>query len=161
MDTTDAVARIARSAAGSEATVAVAESLTCGALAHALGAGEGASAWLAGGVVAYRTEVKVSLLGVPESADPCSAECAEHLASGVRALLGADVAVSATGVGGPEPEGPHASGTVYIGWDDGAAVGHERHVFDGDPEAVIEQTVAACLDRLETVLGAVEGRATG
>ncbi|WP_454157443.1 CinA family protein [Microbacterium lacticum] len=48
--------------------VAVAESLTSGALASAVGAGEGASTWFCGGVVAYLPEVKERVLGFPADA---------------------------------------------------------------------------------------------
>lgn len=144
----DAVAAVAEAAGDAGITVAVAESLTCGGVVHALGSGPAASEWLAGGVVAYRTDVKERVLGLTPGVDPCSAECAEQLARGARQRLGADVAVSTTGVGGPDPDGGHVPGTVYVGWDDGDRTGHERHAFDGGPQDVIDRTVEAALGRL-------------
>ena len=52
--------------------VAVVESLTTGAHAHTIGAGDGASDWLAGGIIAYMQDVKEIVLGVAPGADPCS-----------------------------------------------------------------------------------------
>ena len=59
--------------------VSVAESLTSGRLANTIGAGEGASGWFAGGIVAYFTEVKERVLGLTPGTDPTSAACAEQL----------------------------------------------------------------------------------
>lgn len=126
-------------------TVAVAESLTGGLLAAKVGAGDHASSWFAGGVVAYLTRVKEDLLGVSPGTDPCSAACAVQLASGVRRLLGVDLAVAATGVGGPGSQNGHRPGTVYLGWASASGTGHLRLQLAGDPEIVIEQTVRTAL----------------
>ena len=106
--------------------VSVAESLTSGRLANTIGAGEGASGWFAGGIVAYFTEVKERVLGLTPGTDPTSAACAEQLATGARELFDADICVSTTGVGGPGPEGGHPAGTVYLGWATADDAGHRR-----------------------------------
>ncbi|GGH48252.1 CinA family protein [Microbacterium album] len=129
-------------------TVAVAESLTSGLLASEVGKGAGAGDWFSGGVVAYRMPVKTHVLGVPEDVDPASAACATALATGVRALLGTDIAVSTTGVGGPEPDGEHPAGTVHIGWATSTGSGAHHFQFDGDPEEVLRATVEQALDVL-------------
>lgn len=128
--------------------VAVAESLTSGTLASAVGAGEGASEWFAGGIVAYLTDVKERVLGLTPGTDPCSAECAEQLARGARDLFDADIAVSTTGVGGPEPEGGHAPGTVYLGWATRSETGHRRLDIDGEPDDVLAASVEAAVRML-------------
>ncbi|NLF04336.1 MAG: CinA family protein [Actinomycetales bacterium] len=148
------VAPIARKALSDGVTLAVAESLTCGALVNALGAGEDSVEWLAGGVVAYQTSTKVDVLGMDPGVYPCSSECAVQLAVGVRELLRADVAVSTTGVGGPGADGEHPAGTVFIGWASDRGVGHRAFSFDGAPEEVLDQTVAMALREL---LGLLEG----
>ncbi|WP_136043172.1 MULTISPECIES: CinA family protein [unclassified Microbacterium] len=125
--------------------VAVAESLTSGQLASTVGAGSEASEWFAGGVVAYLTDVKERVLGLVPGTDPCSAACAEQLATGARDLLDADLCVSTTGVGGPDPEGGHPPGTVYLGWATADAVGHRRLALTGDPEEVLAATVEAAV----------------
>lgn len=67
------------------------------------------------------------------------------MAVGVRWLLSADVAVSTIGVGGPEPEGGHPPGSVFLGWATSDACGHERLSLSGDPDDVLSQTVARAL----------------
>lgn len=142
------IEELARRAQETGTVIAVAESLTSGNLAATIGAAEGAGDWFAGGVVAYRLETKHRVLDLAEGIDPCSPECAEQLARAVRALTGADLAVSATGVGGPEPHDGHEPGTVYLGWSDGDDTGHVLLELDGEPEQVIDGSVNAALGLL-------------
>lgn len=141
-------------------TVACAESLTGGAVAHALSATPGASATFVGGVVSYATAVKVAVLGVPESVvaehGVVSAACATAMAQGVRALLGSDWAVSTTGVAGPDRQEGKPVGLVYVGvaGPDGARA-VELHLT-GDRAGVRAGAVEAAVS---TVLEAV--RAVG
>src|SRR5215208_80173 len=78
-----------------------------------LAAGPEASEWFRGSLVAYQETVKFDVLGVRRGplVDP---DCAEGMARGVGRLLGADVAVAATGVGGPDPSEGKPAGTVYV-----------------------------------------------
>jgi len=101
-------------------TVATAESLTGGMISAALVDVPGASSVVRGGFVTYQTDTKTVLLGVPaeviEEHDVVSAEVARGMAQGARERLGVDIAVSATGLAGPDggtPERP--VGTVYLG----------------------------------------------
>jgi nicotinamide-nucleotide amidase len=102
-------------------TLATAESLTGGRLAAALTAVPGASASYRGGVVAYATQVKIDVLGVPESVvssvGVVSAECASAMARGVRLLTGATYGVATTGVAGPSEQEGKPVGTVYVAVD--------------------------------------------
>ena len=103
-------------------TVAVAESLTGGLVVAALVGVPGASKVLRGGVVAYMTDLKESLLGVdPEllarvgAVDP---DVALAMARGVAERLGADYGVATTGVAGPDPQDGQPVGRVYVAtWD--------------------------------------------
>jgi nicotinamide-nucleotide amidase len=145
----DEIGRLAR---GRAVTIAAAESLTSGAIASGLGRGEAASEWFAGGVVAYAERVKREVLGVTATS-VLTAQCARELATGVARLLDADLAVAVTGVGGPDPEEGLPPGTVYA-----AAVADDDVIeatwrFDGDPEAVVEQTVLAALGLVRRALG--------
>lgn len=97
------------------ATVATAESLTGGLLGAELTKAPGASDVYAGGVVAYATALKRSLLSVPEDVPAVSAECAAAMASGVRGLTGATYGISLTGVAGPAEQDGRPAGTVYVG----------------------------------------------
>ena len=148
----DRAERIAKAAKDRDVKVAVAESLTCGMLASTIGAGSEAEAWFVGGVVAYRTEVKESVLGMTPGIDTCSAQCAVEIAQGVKRVLDVDIAVSTTGVGGPDPQDGHPAGTVYLGWATADDEGHRFYEFSGEPEEVLEQTVEAALALLEELV---------
>ncbi len=143
MRLSDDIDRLSRVAIADALRIAVVESLTAGGLAHAIGAGDDASSWFAGGIVAYMTDVKQHLLNVAAGVDPCSAECAEQLAVGGLELFGGDVCVATTGVGGPDPEDGHPPGTVYLGWAMHDQRGHEHLQLEGDPDAVLSATVEA------------------
>jgi nicotinamide-nucleotide amidase len=97
------------------ATVAVAESLTGGLLGADLSNAPGSSDTFLGGVVSYATEVKRSVLGVPEGVPVISDECAAAMASGVRDLMGSTYALSLTGVAGPAEQEGKPPGTVHVG----------------------------------------------
>lgn len=99
------------------ATVAVAESLTGGAVIAALVGVPGASASVRGGVVAYATDLKAELLGVPwellDAHGPVHPEVARAMAAGVRTRLSADYGLATTGVAGPDPQGERP-GTFHV-----------------------------------------------
>ncbi len=126
-------------------TLAVAESLTGGLLAAAFAEGDDASTWFRGGVVAYAAEVKHSVLAVPD-VPIVSADCARSMAEGVGRLLGADVAVAVTGVGGPDPQDGEPPGTVWLAV---AVDGTVRSVLvraDGAPGDVCSTTVDSAIE---------------
>jgi len=99
-------------------SIAAAESLTGGLVCAALVDVPGASASLRGGVVAYATDLKDTLLGVDTvlltargAVDP---EVARQMADGVRGLLSTDVGLATTGVAGPDPQDGHQPGTIHV-----------------------------------------------
>ena len=100
-------------------TVATAESLTGGQLAVRFTETPGASETYLGGVVTYATELKQTILGVPETVveehGVVSAECAKAMASGIRAYTGAAYGVATTGVAGPTEQEGKPVGTVFVG----------------------------------------------
>lgn len=100
------------------ATVAAAESLTGGQLAARLTALPGSSQSFVGGVVAYATRIKKTVLGVPpgvvQERGVVSAECAVAMARGVRDLMATTYGVATTGVAGPQPQEGLPPGTVWI-----------------------------------------------
>ena len=101
-------------------TLATAESCTGGRVAERITALPGVSAVYRGGVVSYWTSVKADVLGVPQETldahGAVSEETARAMAEGARRVTGADIAVSVTGVAGPDPdERGVAVGIVYIG----------------------------------------------
>ena len=101
-------------------TVATAESLTGGLISATLVNVPGASSVVRGGFVTYQTDTKTVLLGVPaetiEAHDVVSAEVAVAMAKGARERLGVAIAVSATGLAGPDGGTPDKPvGTVFLG----------------------------------------------
>lgn len=146
-------------------TLAVAESLTGGALGAALTAPPGASATFLGGIVAYATEAKAGLLGVDQgllarvgAVDP---EVARQMALGVRDRLGSTYAVATTGVAGPDPQDGRPPGEVHlaVAGPDGCTA-RSLHLA-GDRAAVREGAVRAGLTAaLEAIdaLGGIEGK---
>ena len=100
-------------------TFGTAESCTGGLIAKRLTDLPGASQVFRGGIVSYCDEVKASVLGVPETLlkekGAVSPEVAIAMAEGARRVLGCDIAVSATGVAGPGPDGRgNPEGLVYL-----------------------------------------------
>ena len=148
-ETADAIARIA-SARG--ITIAVAESLTGGALAQALAKAPDAGDWFAGGVVAYTVATKNRALGVPEG-PVVNAPTARRMAEGVLELTGADLAVAVTGVGGPGEEEGQPAGTVFLAVVTADSARISEFAFEGDPASVVAQTVEAALHAVRVDLG--------
>ncbi len=137
-------------------TVAVAESLTGGLVGAALTAVPGSSAVFRGGVTAYATDLKHTLLGVDATLlateGPVAARTALAMADGVRARLGADCGMATTGVAGPGPADGHPAGEVYVAvaWPAGTASALLQ--LDGDRTAVRNGTVDAVLELLAGAL---------
>lgn len=145
VQTTEELAEmIAEFAKALDLRIAVAESLTSGAVASALGKAADAGEWFAGGVVAYSESVKFEVLGVTPG-PVVTAECAEQMAVGVRELLDVDITVALTGAGGPGPVEGQPAGTVYLGWSADDESGSYGGVFAGDPQEVIDQAILASL----------------
>jgi PncC family amidohydrolase len=122
----------------------------------------GSSATFTGGVVAYATALKVSLLGVPESLVEAhgvvSGECARAMARGVRALTGATYGVSTTGVAGPDEQEGRPAGTVFVGvaGPDGESVAALE--LAGSRYEIRDRTCAEALSALaDTVRGKKPG----
>ncbi len=102
-------------------TVAIAESCTGGSLAGAFTDIPGVSSVFAGGIVSYTDDVKVALLGVPESLleqhGAVSSECAVAMASGAAERLSADYGLSVTGFAGPAGGNEkNPVGTIHFGY---------------------------------------------
>jgi nicotinamide-nucleotide amidase len=116
-DLEDAVVRLLHS---KRKTLATAESITCGQIAARLGRIPGVSAWFRGGIVAYQNEIKTALLGVSPDLiaehGVVSAPVAEAMAVGCRSRLGTDLAISTTGLAGPDgATAVQPIGLVYVG----------------------------------------------
>jgi nicotinamide-nucleotide amidase len=137
-------------------TVAVAESLTGGLLAAALVQIPGASAVFRGGIVAYATDLKATLLGVPrpllDRHGAVHADVAAAMASGVRGRLTATFGVATTGVAGPDPADGQPVGTVHIAVSSPREAAGQAYLFTGDRAAIRQQTVVMSLKQLRRML---------
>ena len=151
-DDVERVKRIAKLAGERKVRVVTSESLTSGTVATRLGAGPDAADWFGGGIIAYQEPVKFDVLGVEEGPVVTEA-CARQMATGARKLLAADVAVSCTGVGGPDPSEGKPAGTVILAVASGEDLVVRELSLDGSPEEVLDQTASHCLTLLEEVLG--------
>lgn len=118
-------------------------------MAQALATAPRASQWFRGSLVAYSSEVKHDVLDVP-GGPVVSAAAASAMARQVRRLLRADLAVSLTGVAGPEGQDGRDPGTVFLAIDagDDHQVQRIRLPDRDDPAAVCADATAAALELL-------------
>ncbi|MFO7833483.1 MAG: CinA family protein [Halohasta sp.] len=149
-------------------TIAVAESLTGGRVCTRLTDIPGASDYVDRGIVAYSNDAKQTALGVSrESLDAdgaVSESVACEMARGVRDTAGTTWGVSTTGIAGPtggtdeKPVGLVYIGVAYAGpWGSESSFARaERHVFDGDRQAVAQQSATHAVVALEKAIDAVE-----
>lgn len=133
-------------------TCATAESCTGGGVGHAITAIPGASRVFRGGVISYDDSVKENVLGVSreilDGVGPVSTQCAAQMAVGARKLLNADIAVSVTGLAGPEGDGVHPVGFVCFGIATAEGVTAENVVIHGDREQIRSSAVAQAISML-------------
>ena len=134
-----------------KATITTVESCTGGAIAAALTAVSGSSAWFDMGIVSYSNDVKQRVLGVSQIQLDTEGAVSETV---VKAMLkggiccsGANYAIAITGIAGPNggtPEKP--VGTVWIAVGSESSIHSTCHHFRGDRDAVREQSVACALE---------------
>lgn len=156
-------------AASAGLRIAVAESLTGGLLADAFVSVAGASRVFSGGVVAYDTSLKHTVLDVDAALlklrGPVDAEVARQMAFGVRRVcavpreehgepISADIGLATTGVAGPEPDPATGQpvGTVWIGVSSRLGERSVRANASGDRQRIRTQTVVAVLRELAAEL---------
>ncbi len=138
-------------------SLALAESCTGGLLGQLITSIPGSSEYFLGGVVAYSNESKMKLLGVRDqvlaSYGAVSRQTAIAMASGVRNLFDASVAVSVTGLAGPG--GGTATkpvGLVFIAVICNSLVAVGKFLFNGDRDQVRHRTAVAALNLLRKSL---------
>jgi PncC family amidohydrolase len=138
-------------------TLTTAESCTGGLVAHRLTNVPGSSAYYLGGVVAYANQAKEEFLGVRyetlQARGAVSEETAREMARGARQRLGADLAVSVTGIAGPTggtPEKP--VGLVYVALSAPDSEICQRYVWQGDRLNNKEQSAEAALQLIWSYL---------
>jgi competence/damage-inducible protein CinA-like protein len=133
------------------ATLATAESFTAGAVGATITATPGASRYYLGGIIAYSNRAKQELLGVRattlERHGAVSAEAAEEMAAGARSRFDCDVALSSTGIAGPDGgSADKPIGLVYFGVATAEGVRTARFVLPGTRAEIAGRSVAYLLD---------------
>jgi nicotinamide-nucleotide amidase len=122
---------------GRRLTVATAESCTGGLVGEAITSVPGSSAYFVGALVTYADEAKTAILGVPAEMlaahGAVSAQVARAMAEGARSRLGSALAVSITGIAGPDG-GSEAKpvGLTYVGLASAYGVEVRKHLFASD-----------------------------
>ena len=134
-------------------TLGLAESVTGGLVAGRITNVPGASEVFRGSIVSYASEVKFDLLGVPEG-PVVSEAAAAAMAVGAQRVLGADVALSLTGVAGPAEQDGMPVGTLCVGIAIGADVHTRTFRLPGVRDQMRQMSVITALDWLRrTLLG--------
>lgn len=153
--TVEAVSAV-RLLVANSATVGVAESLTGGLVGASLTDVPGASAVFRGGITAYATHLKASLLDVDPDllleVGPVHPAVAVAMADGVRHLLSSTYGLATTGVAGPEPLDGHAVGTVHVASAGPAGERVRSYSFSGERAEIRRQSVSAALNLLVEAL---------
>jgi nicotinamide-nucleotide amidase len=134
-------------------TLATAESCTGGLIAGAITGIPGSSAVLTHGFVTYSNAAKTEMLGVPagliNAVGAVSEAVARRMAEGAKRKSGADIAVSVTGIAGPDGGTEQKPvGTVWFGLARRDDVTTYHHVFAGDRDAVRTASVKFALELL-------------
>jgi PncC family amidohydrolase len=130
--------------------VATVESCTGGLIGHLITEVPGSSAYFLGGFITYSDELKRETVGVPRDVlvahGAVSAQVAMAMAAGGRARTGADLAVSVTGIAGPDG-GTAAKpvGLTYVAVADDLGVAVKRHLWTGDRAENKRRSAAAAL----------------
>lgn len=162
---TTAAERLVSSLRDKRLTVATAESVTAGLISATLADVPGASAVLRGGLSSYTTDVKRDCLNIDnellERHGVVSPQCAEAMAYRARLVFGADVAIAATGVAGPEQLENQPVGTVFVAVASAAEVQTARLSLAGDRRAIRLATVDAALTLAISVVGEIRSRSGG
>jgi nicotinamide-nucleotide amidase len=133
--------------------VTTVESCTGGLVSHLITEVPGSSAYFVGGFVTYSDTLKREMVGVPDDVlaahGAVSAQVAMAMATGGRELTGADLAVSVTGIAGPDGGSPSKPvGLTYVAVADGSGVAVRRYAWGGDRAENKRLSAAAALELL-------------
>jgi PncC family amidohydrolase len=133
--------------------VSTVESCTGGLVGHLITEVPGSSAYFVGGFVTYSDDLKRRAVGVPDEVlaahGAVSAQVALAMASGGRERTAADLAVSVTGIAGPDGGSPSKPvGLTYVAVADASGVVVRRHVWAGDRAENKRRSAAAALELL-------------
>ena len=128
-------------------SLGVAESLTGGLMGARFTSVPGASDVFRGGIVSYASDLKFSLLGVPQG-PVVSASAAKAMAEGARQALRTDVALATTGVAGPAEQEGQPVGTVFLGLAMDGVSEAQRVQLPGDRQRIRQYAVISAVNLL-------------
>lgn len=137
-------------------TLTAAESLTGGSFQHLITSVSGASDYFKGGIVTYSNDAKTTILGVTkktiEEFGVVSAECAIEMAKKAQEMFDTDLAISFTGVAGPDKLENKEVGTVWIGIATKETAFAKEYHFGKGRENNREKSIMSGLDLIRRVL---------
>ncbi len=148
-------ARVGHALLESRRRLVTAESCTAGWVAKVVTDIPGSSAWFRGGLVAYDDDLKRGLLGVQADTlkvhGAVSDATVQEMATGALATLGGEIAISVSGIAGPDGGQPGKPvGTVWFGWawKHGQAIHHRTRlkIIEGDRDQVRRRSVQTALN---------------
>jgi nicotinamide-nucleotide amidase len=139
------------------ATLATAESCTGGLIGELITSVPGSSDYYLGGLVAYADQAKGKLLAVPQELirrhGAVSEPVASAMAQEARRRLGANWAVSVTGIAGPGGGSEDKPvGLIYAGLAGAAGVAVHRHILPGLRPIVRLRAALTALNHLRLAL---------
>ena len=136
-------------------SIAVAESCTAGLIASKLTTLSNSSSYFKGGVVAYRNEIKIKILGVSQSMinekTEVSTDVVIQMAESVLKNFDADFAIATSGYAGPTGgTNKNPIGTVFIAIASVSGIVASRFTFSGSRQSIVNQSSEIALDLLYT-----------
>jgi nicotinamide-nucleotide amidase len=137
--------------------VTCAESCTGGGLGFAITGTAGSSAWFSQGFITYSNQAKSDLLGVSDSTltefGAVSQQTVEQMAKGAAHRANAKVAVSVSGIAGPEGGSQDKPvGTVWFGFFVDGVIHARKQQFNGDRAAVRSKAIEFGLSSILALL---------
>ncbi|MFN8015612.1 MAG: competence/damage-inducible protein A [Acidimicrobiia bacterium] len=135
----------------SSRTLSICESFTGGMVSSLIVDVPGTSEVLKGSMVSYDEKIKHKIVGV-SAEDVYSHECAQQMAQGVLKMFDADIAISTTGLAGPDAQDGHEVGEVYIGIASIDGASSRQFSLLGDRQRIREYGSITALDVLRRFL---------
>jgi nicotinamide-nucleotide amidase len=153
----DSIGMLGRQLSSQSLWLATAESCTGGGIGQTLTSVPGCSRWYQGGVIAYSNQLKQELLGLDAAIllqhGAVSQAVVENMAVGVCQCCNADLAVSISGIAGPNGGSLEKPvGLVWLAWADQGRVTSQMYHFSGNREAVRTAAILAAVSGLHDLL---------
>lgn len=153
MDTGLLAEKLIEEAACQNMTISFAESCTGGLIAGAVTDIAGSSKVFLGSAVTYSNEAKINILGIDsriiDAQGAVSSQCAEKMAEGARKIFGSEIALSVTGIAGPDGGSEEKPvGTVWFGISSNETTYTFKKWFSGDREHIRNNAVRTALTTL-------------